>query len=228
MEWLKKLELLEYGVYIKKPSVLVVSDLHLGYETYLIDKGVTVPKNQFNKIMKRLEQMIKKTKPATLVFAGDVQHDFSKITLETRVTLDKLIRTVRKLVNNVVFIKGNHDTFLNSLLETYEHSIKDEYETKNFLIIHGHKKVKSKKPLIAGHEHPAIVLKDEFGYRRKYKCHLVGEKLLIIPAISPLATGIVVNENQKALSPIVKDLDKLKPIVQGLEFPNIGSLKEVV
>jgi putative SbcD/Mre11-related phosphoesterase len=226
MNWLEHVKLLDYGAFIKQEGVLVIADLHLGYEEYLLKKGVTIPRNQFPKIIERINQMIEKTHPQTIVFAGDVQHDFAKLSFRTRTSVEKIINSFAG--KKLVFLKGNHDTFLAGFLKNRGQDLREHFETKEFLVIHGHKAVNTGKTIIMAHEHPAIMLTDELGASRKYKCHLIGEKLLVIPAVSPLATGIVVNAEDEALSPLIVELGELKPFVQGLEFPRIKHLKKVV
>ncbi|MBR9679264.1 MAG: metallophosphoesterase [Nanoarchaeota archaeon] len=226
MNWIKQVKLLEYGALIKKENILIIADLHLGYETYLQKKGIFIPKNQFSETIKRIKKMVEQTKPKKIIFAGDIKHDFENMSYEARITIKKLINNFKK--QELIFLKGNHDTFLKHVLEKHGYKFKETFETQEFLITHGHKKIKTKKTLIIGHEHPAIMLKDELGTQHKFKCHLVGEKLLVIPAISVLATGTIVNENKKALSPLITNLDELKPIIQELEFPKIKKLKKIV
>jgi putative SbcD/Mre11-related phosphoesterase len=226
MKWLNSVQFLDYGIFLKSLKALVVADLHLGYEEYLSGQGVTIPRTQFPKILDRIDRMVEETGSETIVFAGDVQHDFSKLSFRTRREVGELIDAFKD--KKLAFLKGNHDTFLKGVLKSHGYDLVDEYKTPKFLVVHGHKAVNTDKPVIMGHEHPAIALMDELSVRRKYKCHLLGEKVLVIPAVSTLATGTVVNSAEKPLSPFIKSFDNLKPFVGGLEFPEVKVLKKII
>jgi hypothetical protein len=81
--------------------------------------------------------------------------------------------------------------------------------------VHGHKELNlgmlsNAKYIISAHEHPAIVVRDELGVKRKFKCFLVGRvwerDLVVIPSLSPLMEGSAVNVIAKSqlLSPILR------------------------
>ncbi len=53
-----------------------------------------------------------------------------------------------------------------------------------------------------GHEHPAVKLKDELGAVLSVPAFLVTERLMVLPAFSPLALGVDVS-SYPYLSPIL-------------------------
>src|SRR5207247_10326233 len=53
-----------------------------------------------------------------------------------------------------------------------------------------------------GHEHPAVKLKDELGATVSVPAFLVTERLVVLPAFSPLALGVDVSSSPY-LSPIL-------------------------
>ena len=52
---------------------LVIADIHLGLEYELYKSGINVP-SQTEKMKKKIDQLIKKTKPNRLIFLGDIKH----------------------------------------------------------------------------------------------------------------------------------------------------------
>ena len=56
LNWIKKVKLMDYGTLLIKERVLIIADLHLGYETYLEKQGITIPKNQFDETIKRIKE----------------------------------------------------------------------------------------------------------------------------------------------------------------------------
>ena len=53
--------------------VLVVSDLHIGWELALTEKGIHVP-SQTSKMLDKMLQLIKAQRLTSLIFLGDVKH----------------------------------------------------------------------------------------------------------------------------------------------------------
>lgn len=219
------MKILDYGVLLED-GTLVVADLHLGYEDYLSRRGVMIPRIQFPKTIERIREMTANSKTERIVFAGDVQHDFSRTSFQTGKEIDELIKKFSKY--ELVFLKGNHDTFLSGLISRHGYELGETRETSDFLITHGHKNVETKKRIIIGHEHPSIVLRDELGAVNKYKCVLVSDRIIVLPALSPLASGTVINQDEKPLSPLISDFNDFKPVIQGLEFPRIKKLEKIV
>jgi metallophosphoesterase superfamily enzyme len=93
--------------------------------------------------------------------------------------------------------------------------------------------------LIFAHEHPAILLHDDIKGKHKFRCYLQGKwdnyKILVLPAISPLASGTILNsiESANLISPVLREIqiESFKPIIvdkgEILEFPIIKNLLEL-
>src|ERR1700746_1202766 len=61
--------------------VLVVADLHLGWEVSLSHQGIHVP-SQVPRLLDKLRKIIAETHPKVLILLGDVKHAVSKVELE--------------------------------------------------------------------------------------------------------------------------------------------------
>src|SRR5439155_11409842 len=59
-----------------------------------------------------------------------------------------------------------------------------------YTIVHGHEEVSTLHPIVMGHEHPAVKLKDELGATVSVPAFLVTERLVVLPAFSPLPLGV--------------------------------------
>ena len=96
-------------------ATLVIADVHIGYEEALNKQGVLVPRLQFEEMVKRMESIfsvLKDKKIERIVVNGDLKHEFGTISeQEWRNTL-KFIDLLAKHCNEIVLIKGNHDTIL--------------------------------------------------------------------------------------------------------------------
>lgn len=222
MQICKEIEIVDktLGIFLRKFKALVIADLHIGYEAALEKQGIQIPKSQYPKIKKTVEEMLEICDPSIVIINGDVKHEFGEVTRqEWKEVLDFLDFLLSKKLK-VVVIRGNHDNFLIPVLKRKGIELKDPYfQLGGFFFAHGHKDFdlrilkKEIKTVIIAHEHPAIVFRDELGIKRKFKCFLKGKlyekKLIVLPALSPLMEGSEINLTSKKdlLSPILKVCD---------------------
>jgi len=203
------------GLYLEQHKALVIADLHIGYEAALQKQGVFIPQSQYPRMKEEVEQMIKACKPKMLVINGDVKHEFGEATRqEWRETLDFLDFLLAKELR-IIVVRGNHDNFLIPILKKKGVELFEQLLLKPYLFVHGHKELSlamlsGARCVISAHEHPAIVVRDELGVKRKFKCFLVGRvwnrDLVVMPSLSPLMEGSAVNVIPKSelLSPILR------------------------
>ena len=205
------------GLYVRDLDALLVADLHLGYEEALSEQGIYVPPVQLKTIKRLLGLMLDQTKTSRLIILGDVKHEFgSALRQEWREVLD-LFSWLKDRGVRVEVVRGNHDNFLIPILKRLEVPLHDPaLVEEGYAFIHGHKppspEVLSEgvKTLIIGHEHPAILFRDELGIKMKFKCFLKGNfegrDVIVLPALSPLMPGTEVNltEPARLLSPILR------------------------
>lgn len=113
MKILPGIEIIDLGLYFD--SVLVIADVHIGYEEVLNKQGVLVPRLQFEDIVKRMRAIfdeLKNKKMETIIINGDLKHEFGTISeQEWRNTL-KFLDLLAKHCKEIILIKGNHDTIL--------------------------------------------------------------------------------------------------------------------
>jgi len=233
------------GLHLKNLDTLVVADLHLGYEEALSERGVYVPPVQLSVIKRLLGLMLDETKASRLVILGDVKHEFgSALRQEWREVLD-LFSWLKERGVRAEVVRGNHDNFLIPILRKLEVPLHDPaLVEEGYVMVHGHKPLPPEAYLedvryvLMGHEHPAVLFRDELGVKMKFKCFLEGEyegkRLVVVPAISPLMPGTEVNvaEPSSLLSPILRssDLDAFRVYIVDMEagvydFGPLASLK---
>lgn len=200
------------GLAIKIKDTLVISDIHIGYEEALAKQGILMPRFHFTDIMESAENILKKTKPKTIILIGDLKHEFGRISdQEWRDTL-RFLALLQKYAKKIVLIKGNHDNILAPIAKKKGLEIVDKYIVKNrigskagnalsrdILFIHGNafpklsdaqdKKIKT---IIIGHEHAAVSIGTKIR-REKYKCFLLGKyedkDLIVMPSFNPIVEG---------------------------------------
>lgn len=231
MEILKDIEIVDLGLFLKEEKILIIADLHIGYEESLNKQGVLLPRFQFADLIKRLKRILKQVKPKLIIINGDLKHEFRYISeTEWRQTLKVLDFLTRKA--EVILIKGNHDTILGPIAQKRNLEIKDYFVVDKTYICHGHyipedKDFKKAKIVIIGHEHPAVGIR-EYPRIERFKCFLLGKyknkKLIVQPSMNPIAEGTDVLSEQP-LSPFLdQNIDNFEVFVIEKEVYKFGKL----
>jgi len=214
-------------------NIAVFSDLHIGYEGVLKMEGAMIPKYQKKIIKKRIEEIMKRYNPEKIVIDGDFKHEFGKNLRQEWNEVSELLGFLVKKTE-VIIVRGNHDNFIKTIAKKFSVRVVDEYEYGNVKFVHGHKEEYAEK-MIIGHEHPSLWLRDKVGAIVRLPCFLVSEELIVLPAMSPLASGTDVSSASKDeyLSPILKnfDIDKMEIYAisdELLHFSSVGKIKRII
>ncbi len=192
----------ERAIWIPEISAVVVADIHLGYESGLFDEPF-YPRMQFRDVAERMERLIERYSPETVIIDGDLKHEFSSMPYgEFRDVGDFLdILEGRR----VLLVRGNHDNFIVGYLKKRGVEVADEMELGRFFFVHGHRgaKIPENRLVIMGHEHPVVRIRDEVGGRALFPCFFVTERLILLPAFSEISGGTDFLERRSFLSPIL-------------------------
>lgn len=243
MKILDGIELFDLGIYLSKSNTLIIADTHIGYEEALNKEGFLIPRTQFKELLERLFNIIetikfekKVHKLDKIIVNGDIKHEFGKISeTEWRNTL-KLLDLLLRHSEEVLLVKGNHDTILGPIAEKRRLKVADEFSVGDILVLHGDSvpkdmaKRKDIKTIIIGHEHPAVTLYE--GTRaEKYKCYLVGEykgrNLIVQPSFNLVVEGTNVLA-EDLLSPFLSKISDFKVLVVGDKIYDFGPLNSLV
>ncbi len=184
------------ALFIQKYKLLIVSDFHLGYEDYLKEKGVFVPRNNLNSVLKQMAKILKTVKPKVIVINGDLKHEFGRISRQEWNECFELASFLKRKCKNLVLIKGNHYKIIEPIAKKFDVTIAHAVRLGNILIVHGHKieqlKLKGIKILITAHEHPAFEISDGLK-KEKYKAYYIGSyknrKIIMQPSFNMLCIG---------------------------------------
>ncbi|MDI6806957.1 MAG: metallophosphoesterase [Candidatus Aenigmarchaeota archaeon] len=230
------------AISIESLDAIAIADLHLGYELALAQQGIFVPETQLKEILKDLRGIFKKVRAKDLIIVGDVKHEFGEASAQEWREVFKLIDFLRKEVERIVLVRGNHDNYLLNIISKIGMELHDPYYlAKGIFFVHGHERIKipkGAKTVVIAHEHPSLVLREGFD-KVKVPCLLYGKTVggknfICLPAISSWASGTDVNliPKKEFLSPILRegtDFENLTPIalekgVGALKFPKIKNL----
>lgn len=223
-----QVEYRDRAAYLSETSTLVVADLHLGR---LSASQVDAPLDEYDHVLDRLRSHLDALDPETLVVAGDLLHVHGSVPGRTAAVVDTLVSDSTDRGVDPVFVRGNHDTLLDSLdLEQPGLRTVDEYRVSDDVVVcHGHEEPSADaSTYVIGHEHPAIRVEGA-----RHACFLRGDEayqgadVVVLPAFSYSARGTLVNGLGAGMSPLVADLGCFRPVVVGeeaYEFPPLESL----
>ena len=195
----------DYALWLPREKALAISDLHLGYEGALQEAGVSIPRRQKGVMLERLARLLAKYEPERVIVDGDFKHEFYRnLEEEWKDVQDVLDFLSERTVP--VLVRGNHDNYLMQILAKKGLDLHRKFELGGFTFIHGHDDPGVSGPLVLGHEHPAVKLRDGLGATYSLPAFVVLPDLVILPAFSPLALGVDVTERPK-MSPLLQDRD---------------------
>ena len=217
------------ALWLEQEKILIINDLHIGYEQELHIKGILVPRMQLQEICDKLSLIFVKYQPKKVVINGDLKHVFGKVLEREWKEVLQFLDFLLVHVPEVVIIRGNHDPMVKFIAQKRDVSVVSELKVRDVHIVHGDELVETDASvIIIGHEHPAVKIREGAKWE-KYKCFLVGKwkgkKLIAVPSFNPLLEGTDVLEG-RMLSPFLKKIDDFSVIVvdKGEAF-DFGKLK---
>jgi len=229
----KNIEIIDLALYLEQEKVLILSDLHIGYEEYLNKQGVLVPRFQLEDLTKKINNILDRIDASKIVINGDLKHEFGTISKQEWQDTIKILDLFNG--KEVILIKGNHDTILGPIAEKKNIEIKDHYKINDIYICHGDKipddeDFKKSKIVIIGHEHPAVSFRERAD--EKYKCFLKGKwknkLLLVTPSLNLVTQGVDITKD-KTLSPFLQNhIDDFEVFVVENKVYDFGKLKELI
>jgi len=219
---------------------LVITDLHLGFESNLSLNNVFLGKNKtVAEITKEIEKIIKKTKPDSLVLLGDIKSGIRSITKTEWETVPIFFESISKLIDTIL-VPGNHDANIEKLipngitLASSKGIIVDD-----ILLPHGHtmpsENFSQVNTIVMGHVHPVFFQKESLinGERVwvSIKCKKQkifhsksGElEVIILPSFNRYFYATQKKFYKKSISPIIEKMDVIQAKIVPLDGTIIGN-----
>ncbi|ELY43669.1 metallophosphoesterase [Natronorubrum sulfidifaciens] len=222
------------ALFVPAAETLVVADVHLGRAAA---SSIDAPIDDGEVVRERLESLLGRTDPETVVVAGDLLHAFDTIPRGLERDLAAFEDCVDAADASLVVTPGNHDPMLETV---FDGTVTSEYRLADgeTVVCHGHEPPQTSAPrYVIGHDHPALSVDG-----RKHPCVLYGPgvyegaDVFVCPALSPLAAGVTVNgmRTRAFQSPLVTDADAFQPGVWDdssedvLWFPPLGGCRRLL
>jgi putative SbcD/Mre11-related phosphoesterase len=203
--YIGKCLLIETGKKDKKErkKILVIGDLHLGYEQALNEGGVFVSRKMYDEMILELDKVFKIAemggKVDEVVLVGDVKQEFRGILRQERGDIIGLVNWLLEKTEKLVITRGNHDSILEPILRGKERiELREVYCADGVVFAHGDKNLKDfwnkeTELIVMGHWHPAVEFIDGVK-KERYKCFLEGKTkgktIVILPSFIDNREGI--------------------------------------
>jgi|Deesub1362B_J571_1020462.scaffolds.fasta_scaffold00192_50 hypothetical protein len=211
-------------------STAIISDLHLGMESVLQERGFALPRVQIREVIKSFEEIVEKYDIERLVIAGDFKHEFSRNMPYEWEDVEEFLSNFSEL--EILAVRGNHDNFLAAILAKRGIELVESVEIGGYTVVHGHKEIDSMKAgkIIMGHEHPVVRVRYEGGIYT-FPCYLRyrdrGKEIIVLPAFSPIVSGSDVLSIDFFLSPLLPDVEDVEVYAIEDDVFYLGRVKEL-
>lgn len=156
--------------------VIVVADLHLGFEIELREKGLRLP-SQTKRILRQLLEVVTSERCDRLIILGDVKHGILGFRKEEWEEVKYFLESLQRFFTEIEIVIGNHDGGLSTIISEIS-GVKiysprgvmlEDSQGRKIGLFHGHAWPASElfkaEILVMGHIHPSIDLRDELGFR---------------------------------------------------------------
>ncbi len=238
----------ERALYLEGEKILVLGDLHIGFEYELFRLGISIP-SQTKKLLERILALLEEFSPEKIVLLGDVKH---AIPFPSSREKRELIEFLEKLSARaeVIIAKGNHDGDIEKYSPPSAKIFQGKgFRLKNFAFAHGHawigEDLLKARYLFLAHEHASIEFRDRFGMRFAEPCWVLAKvfakrfeekygtkcrikKALVFPAFNTLLGGSKINSPEyEPLGPNVRFLDLENAKIYLVDGIYLGRLKNL-
>ncbi|MEM0286784.1 MAG: metallophosphoesterase family protein [Nitrososphaerota archaeon] len=145
-------------------TVIVVSDIHIGYELSIVSKGVRIP-SQTIPMAKRIVNLIQRTGAEEVILLGDIKDQILGTSRIVMSEISSFFNILKKRAKRITVVPGNHDAGLEKITDQsiqYASSRGMIYRDGNtrIALLHGHafpvKDAETADILIMGHRHFSI------------------------------------------------------------------------
>jgi len=240
--------LLEYLNQEKEAKkLLVISDLHLGSETDLIKKGITINSLQISvDVLKEIKDLNDMHSFTGVIILGDLKNSITNITKLEWDIIPSFLDQLSVEMDEVFLIPGNHDANINLLTpESVIVCNPGGLIIEDTLLIHGHaipaKNKSNIKKIIMGHIHPFFFDPDSVIHGKRLWIYLKVKKeyvfglntdgileIIIVPTFNKYFYSLSSQSKEmksiRSISPLIRHLINNDAILSGLMFTLEGSL----
>ncbi|MGB6591564.1 MAG: metallophosphoesterase [Candidatus Nitrosopolaris sp.] len=224
-----------------KRSYLVISDLHIGFESNLNLRGVTVDSKYFlNTMLEELHDIIESHQLDSVILLGDVKSTIRIISKQEWNEVPEFFRILSGYAN-IYLVPGNHDSRIRFLIPQNINimSVKGMV-LEETLLVHGHVMPSSArasiKRIVMGHIHPifskcnSVLDGRRIWLYLKVKSEMIFPAtagtldIVIMPSFNKDVNAMVHKGYRKSISPIIKRALEFNAIKKAMVVTLDGSI----
>ena len=210
-----------------KNRSLVITDLHIGFESSLFGNNIFVGKNTtIQETINGIEEILEKTKADSLILLGDVKSSIKSISKNEWSEVPLFFKKMSEKVDTIL-VPGNHDANIQKLVpDEVTLASSTGVVIENILLTHGHtvpsENFSNVDKIIMGHIHP-VFFQDEsvINGKRVWISIKVNKQQIFSSASGEIEITIVPSFNKyfysthkkkykKSISPILEKIKKIK------------------
>lgn len=149
----------------KTRRVLVVADLHLGYERVLLKKELHSPRLS-QVITDHLQDLVRNVQPTEIVILGDLKHSVRGLSRPELRQVSLLLQSLQQEAA-VTVVRGNHDADIEMLLPdgvvlAPSSGMQLRFDSQQLYLLHGHAlpgmEILHSDALLMAHVHPTVAI----------------------------------------------------------------------
>lgn len=210
-----------------KNRSIVITDLHIGFESSLFANNIFVGKNTtIQETINRIEEIIEKTKADSLILLGDVKSSIKSI---AKNEWDEVPLFFKKMSDRVetILVPGNHDANIQKLVPEEVTLVSSTgLVIENILLTHGHtmpsENFSNVDKIIMGHVHPVFFQDESVINGKRVWISIKADKqqifsstsseieITIVPSFNKYFYATHKKQYKKSISPILEKIKKIK------------------
>ena len=221
---------------------LVISDLHIGFESQISTRGINIDEQTyFDEIKKELSDLIKLNKIDAVILLGDLKNTIRSISKYEWQIIPQFFKFL-SAVTDIYLVPGNHDSNIRFLIPENVNVMGSRgMVLDDTLLIHGHTMPTiakgNVKRIVMGHIHPVFFRHNSVinGQRVWIYLKIIKKEaifpatqgdldIVIVPAFNRYLYAINGRNHTQSISPILVKAIKAKAVQQALLISLDGSI----
>jgi len=209
-----------------KKKNLIITDIHIGFESTLASNEIFIGKNtSINETIDELSSVIDSEKPDALILLGDIKSSIKNISKSEWYEVPLFFKRIKQKCD-VILIPGNHDANIQRLVpENISMISSTGMVEENILLTHGHtmpsENFSHVDRIIMGHIHPVFFQEDSVLNGQRVWISMKTEKqnifpnksgdieITIIPSFNRYFYATHKRKYKKSISPIIEKIKQV-------------------
>ena len=197
---------------------VAVSDLHIGLEAELGNKGITVKPNLVADMVNELSGLVESEKADAIVLLGDVKHTVGSISKQEWDDIPAFLRQLSSKAD-VYLVPGNHDGNIRHLVPNSVNVASAKgMALDDTLLVHGHSMPSDLRSnvsrIVMGHIHPVFLKRESVIHGQRVWLYLQVKKealfseqglvdIVVVPSFNQYLYATGEKYYHKSISPII-------------------------